>query len=411
MSAISVASVSAAISARCASRASASSPSTSRPSTIRSLTSRPAALRASCTIRISSRARPSRRSSGVISSSSATVTPPSDATPHPSSVSCTRCDVVRLERHLSPAGRDRGALSTLEHGRDGPVVRVERCGDLTHRRSEPRPEDPEVRLGPPAAAACRRVLEDHPLDVQLLGDEPQERLEGLVRDPVSGRRPPGGAGEHEPSSRSEPCDRARRSPDPGHGAVEFEVAGVGAVDGIVGEVDRVGCPVATGAEVAPQLLGDERGEGREQLRERHEAIVQGEERRPGVVALRSHPDPRTGAALGARTSSRGRRANGAIRRPALVASYLESSALHVSIVRASRDRIHRSSTGRSATGTSVRIRRVEPARVRVRHEEGVDVPQREQEPTDDVVERLHRHAARGPGDPPVSRYQRRASAP
>ena len=72
-------------SSECARIASAGSgePPTRQRSSIRSVTSSPAALRASCTIRTTSRTRPASRSSCVSSRSSATVSEPPDATAHP----------------------------------------------------------------------------------------------------------------------------------------------------------------------------------------------------------------------------------------------------------------------------------------------------------------------------------------
>ena len=66
----------------------------------------------------------------------------------------------------------------------------------------------------------------------------------------------------------------------------------------VGEVHRL---ASVPAQVAVQLVGDERGERREQQRERREALVQRRVRRRGRRPSRS------AAATGARTSSRGRR--------------------------------------------------------------------------------------------------------
>ena len=77
------ASTSSEISPACASSAAPSSaPAAAYRTSTRSATSNPEVLRASCTSRITSRARPASRSSGVISRSSATVAPASEATDH-----------------------------------------------------------------------------------------------------------------------------------------------------------------------------------------------------------------------------------------------------------------------------------------------------------------------------------------
>ena len=98
--------------------------SPSSPRAMRSLTSRPAALRASWTTRTSSRANPSRRSSGVSVSSSATVTPPSrrDA---PS--------LERLLRRVDVGGRELDRRPVVDRDRHR-LARGEAAGERCRRR-------------------------------------------------------------------------------------------------------------------------------------------------------------------------------------------------------------------------------------------------------------------------------------
>ena len=172
------------------------------PSAIRSLTSRPAALRASWTARTSSRASPSRRRSSVSSRSSATVTPPSHATPQPSLTSCARSTssgvsaigraVVDRERHL---------VAARERRRDGAVVGARTRRDVLDARTEPRPEHLEVGLGAPSPERLVRLGEDDPLHVELVGHERRGPRRARRDRPRSARRPPTAAGASSSSSR------------------------------------------------------------------------------------------------------------------------------------------------------------------------------------------------------------------
>ena len=99
--------------------------STAQLSAIRSETSKPLVLRASWTIRITSRARPARRSSGVSSRSSATVSPCSLTTDQPSrgrsetitSSGSTSTGVAVERRRVARPSAARAAASALGVGR------------------------------------------------------------------------------------------------------------------------------------------------------------------------------------------------------------------------------------------------------------------------------------------------------
>ena len=268
---------------------------------MRSPTSRPAALRASCTARTSSRARPSARSSGVSSSSSATVMPPSLATPQPSIVSWTRSTSPGASSIARPWGAPtsrRTVSPRASAAASDPSSRFERRRRVLDPGSEPWAEDLEVRLGAPAPELVGGLGEQHLLHVQLLGDQVQERLEGgvvpgVVDDGLQQRLADAHLGLG-----ADPAAELDDLADRGHRVVERRVHQTLVRRRVVGQVHGVRRAVATGGQVAPQGLRDERGERGEQLGQADEARVQRVERRAHVVASIAGrvPEPTAGPA-------------------------------------------------------------------------------------------------------------------
>ena len=117
---------------------------------------------------------------------------------------------------------------------------------------------------------------------------------------------------------------------------------------------RRGAPTPGGRRGRPRgcatALGDERGEGREQRRDRDEALVAA----CGTPAARRRsprrPGSRTDAASGARTSSTGRRRSARCGGPRRWRRRHRGRRGRHAPCRASCDSTHRSSRGRSATG-------------------------------------------------------------
>ena len=113
-----------------------------------------------------------------------------------------------------------------------------------------------------------------------------------------------------------------------------------------------------------------------------------------ACAAARRPTSRTGAASGARTSSRGRRRSASSACAPRSASKPSSASVTVATVRCRRERIHRSST---CVGARRASRPGLPAvEVRVGDEERVRVPERDEEPARRLVDALERHALRRP---------------
>ena len=144
--------------------------------------------------------------------------------------------------------------------------------------------------------------------------------------------------------------------------------------------------VERAVEVLVDLIGDERAERREQLRDRDQTVVERQRTRP---ARR----PRTTAASAGRTSWRAHRRTPAIARPAPVASKSSIRSRTISTVASRRERVQRSSSDSVArTLVAIQPRDVDPVGVRVQHVEAVGVPQLEHELAHRLADRLQREA-------------------
>ena len=166
--------------------------------------------------RTSSRANPSRRSSGVTSSSRATVTPPSDATPNPDRTSWMSCDVLRADRDGGPVVHDH-----LDRARRRPIARrasrrppPSAAATACTRGPRRGPRTLKSGLGAPAAEHLGGSRDVDALHVQLFGHRvPQaiERSGRARRDAPPPRRAAGASASWSPSGSAA---RARRPGGP-----------------------------------------------------------------------------------------------------------------------------------------------------------------------------------------------------
>ena len=242
---------------------------------------------------MTSRARPSRRSSGLTVMSIATVSPPSVATAQPSRgvwVTITSSAPIR-HRLVKGVRRDR-ERPARQHG-------ASRCpppGAADHRGRhgrgpgpEPAPERTEVRLHRVVDQFSASPSTSSSRDVQLRGDlrpqfagqlgeprrpdqRPAQRLPGPDRSPRPSRTPQ----LHQPPHQR----HLRRQHRIDHRSVESGPRGQ------VHRLRRAGPP-----QHAPHVVGHERRERRHQQRQRGHALIQRGERRSPLSTRRPVPEP------------------------------------------------------------------------------------------------------------------------
>ena len=256
---------------------------------MRSVTSRPAFLRASCTSRTTSRTSPASRSSCVSSRSSATVSEPADATAHPERGVSAMTTSSPLIGSVSP--------STSTVAVAGPVGRHER-----------RPGRRPGWRGRRAACACRSGARargswactdsstSSPVSLRLasattLSSSRTCALRSSGSDDQPGAEirawPSGWRVFIFESARAErPSSTSRRTSATCSDSSASTSAS--SASGHDGEVHRVG-PAGGREQRPPHLLGDERGERRQQPGQHVEALVQRRQR--GRVAV-PEPPPR-----------------------------------------------------------------------------------------------------------------------
>ena len=318
-----------------------------------------------------------------------------DAQPRPDVVG--ELDVVRSDR--DGCALTRGNLDPLTVGqssRERAVVRGQ-CGrDGLDTRAEARAEDLEVRSSSPSTEHIGRPRDLDALDVQLLGNRIPQSIERSRRVGEMHHR----GGKRLPRSglrlRADPPPQLHDLTRERHRVVQARVERRLVHPRIVRQMDRVRPPAASGGEVRPDLLGDERGERREERRRGDQALVQRVER---------------GHALGAATPAR-------VPEATARASYVPigqvlderldpaTSSRHVVAVHPVPDlangagesrqdpSVQKRSGGRRRSGLGVGIEHV---RVRVEHEERVDVPQGEQELSHRLFEDGVAESPRRPG--------------
>ena len=240
-------------------------------------------MRASWTSRTSSRAMPSRRSSSVSSRSSATVMPPSLATPQPSRTSWARSTSEGVSTTGPPA---RSTVTSSPRASDAARVPSSRASAAATSFTR------GPSLGP---STLKSGLARHRPNVSAdSANTIRFTLSSSATISRSGSRTRAVAGEvhhclrqrlaHlrlglDPDRATEAHDRARG----GHACIEAVVARAVLRERVVRQMHRVGPPVSPGSEVPPELLGDERGEGGEERRHRHQARVQRVEGGDGIV--------------------------------------------------------------------------------------------------------------------------------
>ena len=268
---------------------------------IRSVISKPSALRRSLSGRTSSRAVPSARRSSSSVGSSATASAPSWASA--SSSCCSARTSTSSGSSVDRARRRRRACRCPSaRTRAGPRRRrpsASSCLHRGHELAEARAERAEVRHD----GVVEQALE--------VGDDLELLHVELVGDLGGDRRRENVAAGHEHERRAERLAHAELGVAAGRVPERHDVRAprvISASSVVVdrGDVSAAGQSVrctdsSRPREVRVHLVGDERAERREQLRDRRAGLVQ-RRVRGGVGRL---PEPR--AATGARTSSRGRR--------------------------------------------------------------------------------------------------------
>ena len=223
------------------------------------------------------------------------MTPPSDATPNPDLTSCTSCTspgpIV-----IGFAARDHlDRVAFDQSSRERSIVFRESRADGLHPRPEARTEDLEVRLGAPAAEHLGRAGDLDLLHVQLLGHRVPQRVERSGR----GRKMHHRGGERLAGSglglRPDPTPELDDQPRQRHRLVETGVDRFLMDLRVVGEVHGVGPSAAFGRQVRPDLLRDERRERSEERRHGDQALVQRVERGGALhsAAAAGVPEPPT----------------------------------------------------------------------------------------------------------------------
>ena len=163
-------------------------------------------------------------------------------------------DVVAPEVDVAARERQGDALATSERSGERPVVVGQRGRHLLDPGSQRRAERLEVGFGPPATQLLGGLREGHPLDVELVGDDVEQRchrrvVAGVVHDGFGERLANPRLGLHADGP-SQAHDRAGRR----HGVVQAGIARGLVGVGVVGQVHRVRPPVAAGGQVLPQRL-------------------------------------------------------------------------------------------------------------------------------------------------------------